>query len=173
MGTAVIVGDYRYRLTRDLIEFSSLYVGDKSRRLVVIMLNPSTADAKKNDATIRRLISLGRKLGFNLLDVVNCFAYRSKSPATLRKVADPVGPDNDQTICEAIQMADEVLAAWGRHATYRNRNQEVIALLERFKTKVKCLGLTKDGHPIHPLARVRQDGLKDFHYQRVISVEAV
>ena len=108
--TAVFSEDrcYRYLLRRR--------VGESSRRVLFIMLNPSKADEKRNDATIRRCVGFARSWGFGILEVVNLFALMSTNPEALLKAKDPVGPDNDAAIRAALEVADTVVLAWGNHA---------------------------------------------------------
>jgi hypothetical protein len=77
------------------------------------MLNPSTADAEKFDPTVRRCFGFARDWGFGGLEVVNLFALRSTYPEQLKKVSDPVGPENDAVIRRAVKAADLVVASWG------------------------------------------------------------
>lgn len=112
-----------------------------------IMLNPSTADATKDDPTVRRCIGFAKRWGYGVLEVVNIFAYRATAPADLWPLSDPVGPENDAHIADAVQRASIVIAAWGTHGAYRGRGAEVAARL----TDAKCLGATQAGHPRHPL----------------------
>ena len=86
-------GTWRYELPREW---------GNGNRLVVVMLNPSTADAEKDDPTIRRVIGFAKSHGFGNLLVLNIFALRSTDPDGLRVAQDPVGPDNDAHIHEAL-----------------------------------------------------------------------
>ena len=134
---------YRYVLTREF--------GGESTCLF-IMLNPSTADADHDDPTIRRCIGFAKREGFDRLEVVNLYAFRSTSPSTLFTAPDPVGPDNISEIREALGRADMVIAAWGNNANGdAYQAGEVVALIERSGRPVKCFGLTKQGQPKHPL----------------------
>ena len=133
-------GLYRYSLMR------TLFTG--RGRVLFIMLNPSTADAEVDDPTIRRCIGFAREWGFQELEVANLFALRATDPKELRKASDPVGPENDRHLMMMSSCADAVIAAWGAHGAYRNRSRQVLGLLEG---TVECLGLTKQGHPKHPL----------------------
>ena len=113
-----------------------------------IMLNPSRADASIDDPTLRRVIGFARAAGCGQITVANLYAWRSPSPSTLRRVPDPVGPDNDQAILDATADADLVVAAWGTHA-HPGRVADVLDLLAH--RTVWCLGLTRGGQPRHPL----------------------
>ena len=80
-------GRYRYALSRGLD--AGLGV------CLFVMLNPSTADAERDDPTVRRCRILAAQFGFTTLWVANLFALRSMDPRLLRTHADPVGPDNE------------------------------------------------------------------------------
>jgi hypothetical protein len=77
-------GIYRYMLTRKWEP--SCY------SLPIIMLNPSTADAREDDPTIRRCMSFARREGYGGIWVQNLFAYRATSPAAMKAATDPFGP---------------------------------------------------------------------------------
>lgn len=129
---------YRYILTREWGE---------GRRLMVVGLNPSTADETADDPTIRRCIGFARAWGFGSLLMANLFAFRATDPQEMMAVSDPVGLLNDVAILDSASKSDLVLAAWGAHGGYRNRNAEVCRLIPA----MVCLGRTKAGHPRHPL----------------------
>lgn len=134
---------YRFRLSR---------VWDPSAgRVNFLMLNPSTADAFQLDPTVRRCVGFARAWGGGALEVTNAFAFRATEPRTLKQVDDPVGPGNDDAIVAAARAADVVIVAWGVHATHRQREAEVRALLADARVVPFYLRLTKDGHPSHPL----------------------
>jgi hypothetical protein len=137
-------GRYRYRLWR---------TWDRALpRVAFVMLNPSTADHRIDDPTIRRCIGFARQWGYGSLSVVNLFAYRSALPAALARVADPVGPDNDRHLRAACGRARDVVVAWGVHGRLLDRDRAVIELLARGRREpLLCLGTTRDGHPRHPL----------------------
>ena len=135
---------YRYSLWREW---------DKNApRIVFVMLNPSRADETTDDPTVRRCISFAQSWGYGYLEVVNLFAYRASNPAELKKIADPVGTENDRYLENAIKLADKILVAWGNHGIFRERYKVVLNLLKSIsETKIYCLGITKKGHPSHPL----------------------
>jgi len=114
------------------------------------MLNPSTADATIDDATIRRCIGFACTWGFGALEVVNLFAYRATDPATLRRVVDPIGPQSDRYLLAMRQRAQTIVVDWGNHGDWQNRDQAVLRLLGA-RRDIYCLGKTLSGHPRHPL----------------------
>lgn len=133
---------YRYMLTRRW--------SDPHAWMTFLMLNPSTADAFADDPTIRRCISFAKREGCGGLDVLNLFAWRATDPKALRECPDPVGPDNDHVI-RGHARNSLVVAAWGANGTLRGRSREVAALLAAEGVRLKCLGVTADGSPRHPL----------------------
>jgi len=114
------------------------------------MLNPSTADASQEDPTIRRCVGFARSWGYGALAIVNLFALRSTDPRALYAHATPVGERNDAFIAAQATISDLVIAAWGVHGAHQDRGAAVLRMLRR-EVKVRCIGVTKDGHPKHPL----------------------
>jgi hypothetical protein len=139
-------GQYRYVLER---RWEDGWEDDQRGPLVFLMLNPSKADADQDDNTIRRCIGFAQRWEFCGLRVVNLYALRSTDPKQLWKAADPVGPDNDQHIIDAA-AGMFVIAAWGANAKSQ-RVKRVCELIRDNALHVQCLGLTKHGHPQHPL----------------------
>ena len=134
---------YRYSLTR---------IWDPNgRRVLFVMLNPSTATEVQNDPTVERCERRARALGFGAFQVTNIFAWRDTDPRAMRAAPDPVGPHNDATILAGVGWADQVIAAWGTHGAHLGRGAQVQALLNQTGAPIQHLGLTKEGHPKHPL----------------------
>lgn len=138
-------GTYRYTLGRRW---------DDGPTVVFVMLNPSTADASQDDPTIRRCIGFAKAFGYGALHVVNLYAFRATKPADLWKAADPIGPENDETLRSTFLTAHGegslVIAAWGANAApLRARFAHVIA--RAAGVTLTALGVTKDGAPRHPL----------------------
>jgi hypothetical protein len=134
---------YRYSLTR---------VWDPSAsRLTFVMLNPSKADERKNDPTVERCERRARLWEHGAFRVVNLFAWRDTDPANLRRAESPVGPSNDRFLRDAVGWADQTVLAWGVHGAHLGRSEKVAGLIEKVGKPLYHLGLTKDGHPRHPL----------------------
>lgn len=123
--------------------------------MVFIGLNPSTADAVQDDPTIRRCISFAKAHDCGSIVMVNLFAFRATEPIEMKKAADPIGPANDDWLVAAFGRAKEtggkVVAAWGVHGQYKDRDYAVAALAERGGVELLCLGKTQAGDPRHPL----------------------
>lgn len=137
--------------SRDRVYRYSLWRGWNKRlpTLVVIGLNPSTADEFRNDHTISHCLVLAKQWEYGRLVMLNAFAYRSKKRSVLKTVEDPVGPDNDEALLRECSVAKRVIVAWGNDGGLRDRDLEVLDLLSEFR--VFCLGTTRSQMPIHPL----------------------
>lgn len=146
-GRAYIDGNYRYWLERRW---------DDGPACLFVMLNPSTADASKDDPTIKRCIGFAKAFGMRALWVCNLYAFRATIPEQIFKVPDPVGPGNDVHLEHYAAQAGLIVAAWGTLGQPA-RVTRVMNLLEyglgapHEGRPVYCLEKTKDGHPKHPL----------------------
>lgn len=151
--TAAISDDeiYRWSLTR-VVEPGN------DRPLVVCGLNPSMADAVKNDNTIKKEIGFARRWSLGWLVKVNLFGFRTKSPDVMfsarRGGVDIVGASNDVAIRAAAALAVRLdgrsMVAWGGNAKRcPERVRDVVAMLG--DVPLWCLGVNDDGSPEHPL----------------------
>lgn len=134
---------FRYALTR---------VWDTGgRRVLFVMLNPSTATEVQNDPTVERCERRARALGFGAFRVCNIFAWRETDPFAMRRAADPIGPGNDAAILQGCNWADTLICAWGTHGAHLDRGPAVERLMRGAGKPLHHLGLSKAGHPKHPL----------------------
>lgn len=140
-------GRYRYELTR-------IWDADRSP-LWFAMLNPSTADDKSDDPTIRRVIGFARREDAGGVVVVNLFALRATDPRVLQRAEDPFGPDNDAALRAAAQASRDagnpIVCAWGTQGSIGGGAARFIRLCAEERVALSCLGVTKEGHPRHPL----------------------
>ncbi|MCC5988857.1 MAG: DUF1643 domain-containing protein [Pararhodobacter sp.] len=134
---------YRYALTRIWDEAGA--------RVLFVMLNPSTATEVQNDPTVERCERRARTLGFGAFRVCNIFAFRATDPKVMRAAPDPVGPGNDAAIIEGAGWAGQIVCAWGTHGAHLGRGPAVEGLLRATGRPLFHLGLSKAGHPRHPL----------------------
>ena len=134
---------YRYSLTRKW--------NKNGRRVMFLMLNPSTATELKNDPTVARCERRAYALGFGTFRVTNIFAWRETDPKEMRAVADPIGHQNDRAILNGARWADQIITAWGAHGAHLERGRAVENLLRANGHSLYHFGLTQTGHPRHPL----------------------
>jgi len=126
--------------------------------IMFVGLNPSTADERVNDPTVRRCIGFAMDWGFSSLILVNLFAYRATNPKALLTVNDPVGAENDFWIDKFQKHAEVCVVAWGMHGSNLGRDAEV---LKRIKNPT-CFGTTMAGAPKHPLYLSSKTRLQKF-----------
>ena len=143
-------GKYRYLLIR---------VWDGSLPLIgYIGLNPSTADENVNDATINRLITFTKSFGFGGFYVGNLVPIRTKSPKVLKQALSKYSQQElssmfQENLAYLIVMRSRIsffVFCWGGNDFW-----EIIAAKKfvenKFDKNCMCFGLTKKGHPKHPL----------------------
>ncbi len=158
-------GNYRYRLSREW--------GTGAGRVSWLMMNPSTADALVDDATIRKCIGFSQIWGFNALDVINLFALRSRDPKALLSKEDIYGPDFDKHYHDVLMNSSLLILAWGCESTLKSLGispkEHVSAVYHDIhewypNLPVKCLGQSKTGNPYHPLMLAYDTPLKEVEY---------
>ena len=148
---AIISADnvYRYRLER---------IWDEGKpKVLFIMLNPSTADALEDDATISKIVKFAHRWGYGGVYVANLYAFRSRHPKDLKTTSDPIGPENKEHIQSLLGSVDRVFYAWG------NDEKEPLWLRELVKDPF-CIALSTKGIPRHPL--YLRDDSEPFLYLR-------
>jgi hypothetical protein len=148
-------GLYRYRLER--------WWNEDVPAVLFVMLNPSTADARDDDPTIRRCVGFARSWGAGGLLVGNLYALRATDPRGLVGVDDPVGPENDDHLFRMSRVAARTVVAWGAWpGPDRYRPARVMAALcgQAIGARAYALGRTKAGAPRHPLY-LRADALAE------------
>lgn len=141
--------DYRYILSRDL---DPLGLSNKGT-LLLIMLNPSTADETTDDPTIRRCIGFANSWGYRYLEVMNLYAYRATDPKDLASAGWPVGKKNDIALRAGLPEADLIVCAWGGKAR-RDRVNYFYSLAREagVSNRLHSIGrCNADGSPPHPL----------------------
>lgn len=141
-------GLYRYRLEREVQENGIV--------AAILGVNPSTADAEVDDATIRKDMGFARRLGWRRIIKGNEFAWRDTDVRRLRTALDPVGPDNDVHLEAIMREADIVVAAWGPLAKLprelRARWKGVVDIARwQVGKPLYCFGVAQDGQPKHTL----------------------
>lgn len=131
---------YRYALWR---------IWDDTKPLVMFIgLNPSTANEKENDPTIRSCERIAKANEFGGFYMVNCWAYISTDRTKLK--TNPLTEGwNDTMITVIAHKCKEVVFAWGSFSVVKELGRDM-ELAEMFPN-AKALHINKDGSPKHPL----------------------
>lgn len=149
--------------------------------MVFVMLNPSTADATKDDPTIRRCMKFAKDNGHEGVIVVNLFAWRETDPdnllAQVHSDRDLVGPENHNYVTLAAELAAQhevvdgsmltpgrIVCAWGAHkAATKDSVATVLGWIDAAAFgPTYCLGRTRNGSPRHPLFVPAQTKLERY-----------
>jgi hypothetical protein len=144
-------------------------------RLLFIGLNPSRADHRRDDPTLRRLIAFAAGWGYGGLEVLNLFARVSPDPAALARDADPEGGANLAWIRRRLRARDRrdhragageppalIWLGWGNGGRRLGQDERVLELLAPRRPLLVCLGLTACGAPLHPLYRPAASLLRPY-----------
>ena len=142
---------YRYELHREWDK--------KKRKVLFIMLNPSTADGLNNDLTTIRCMNFAKKWGYGGIMIGNIYPFRAKRPKDLRKWLNEgsdyafwkSGYDNENHVKDMAEQADLIVCAWGcNHPGIPEWVEELGDL--------HYLELCDDGiTPKHPLGNLSKD----------------
>ena len=153
-------------------------ISDGLQEIIFVGLNPSDANSREDDPTVRRLISYCREWGYGKLFVINLFGRVSRDPMLLSRVNDPIGDENDKKIKSIIEYWSansycDLWLGWGNKGSLNNRDKDVLRIIEenmrnRRKTKARnkaplALGATKNGQPLHPLYLPKGIYLETFY----------
>lgn len=141
-------GTYRYRLERNV-----MFTGGPTYAFFGV--NPSTADATLDDATVRKWTGFVKRWGGRRFIVGNVFAYRATDVRELAQASDPIGPENIRHLQDIVAEADVLVPCWGNRSKVpqqlRHRMAIVKSHLMASGKPVRCFGFTASGDPLHPL----------------------
>jgi len=137
-----------------------------------IMVNPSTADANLDDATIRKCIGFAKMLGYKSIIVTNLYALRSKDVKDLKCKANGalhIHAENKKHVQEQMVKADAVIVAWGSRdkmpKTSRDKVIRHVSIMANDNDVVlyRLGGVTKSNDPRHPLMLAYNTELEKHH----------
>ncbi len=135
---------YRYALWR---QWSP---GPPALTISFVLLNPSTADARVLDATLERCLDYATTWGYDRMNVVNLYAFKTPRPKIMLAQDDPTGgPENEASIRRYVGESDLCIAAWGFNVIETGRLKWLRELVDPIPVHV--LGFTAGGEPRHPL----------------------
>lgn len=153
-------GRYRYELGRDW--------NRNLPRVLFIGVNPSTADAYKDDLTVKKWIGFCKLWGCGSFVALNLFAYKATKIVDLHKAEEPIGVvENELTLASYIESGLEstLVCCWGDEGTWLKRDSQ---FLEKYNHHtLYCLGRTKAGNPRHP-SRLAYATPLEIYYQGLV-----
>jgi hypothetical protein len=137
------------------------------------MLNPSIADELELDPTLRRCRGFSQKWGMGAMLITNLWPLVSPDPKALVTTKDASGPRdvggfyalNDAYISGCARAAAFTVVGWGTNAGKTTQDSGIPYVFHRLLKPygpVKCLRLTKVGHPVHPLYLPYESELRDW-----------
>lgn len=151
----------------------------KTRALICIGINPSTAIPEHLDATLNRVSKHAKESGeYGAWYMLNVYPQRSTDPNGMHpndKFSTQIHERNlseIKALLDIISSAD-VWCAWGTNINkrrylpdmlYGNKEKGVSGLLSLFGDNytLKARAVTKNGHPAHPLARISLSRLREL-----------
>ncbi|MES2634083.1 MAG: DUF1643 domain-containing protein [Pseudomonadota bacterium] len=156
-------GKYRYRLERTVAMEGPVYA--------FFGVNPSTADAELDDATVRKWTGFVKRWGGSRFIVGNVFAYRATDVRELAIApGHAIGPENIRHLREIAAAADICVPCWGSRAKLPQELHPSLKHMEReLRATGKPLahfGLTASGDPKHPLMLGYDTPLIDWALER-------
>ena len=145
-------GKYRYELHREWDK--------KKRKVLFIMLNPSTACGVTDDLTTIRCMNFAKKWGYGGIMIGNIYPFRAKRPKDLKKWLNDTTVfvygehrANKDHVHEMAKQADMIVCAWG--CNHPGIPEWVDELGDLF-----YLELCKDNiTPKHPLGNLSKDAI--------------
>ncbi len=150
---------------RTVLERVAWHLDDQPRTAAWLMLNPSDADAERDDPTAGRVVHHSKRAGCPRSLVGNVCSLRTPYPADLFRMleAGAYTEEMHRANLDALAMisaqADVHVVAYGasmrdRSARYDRYVEEALEAFGRDGcVPLYCLGTTPDGLPLHPLAR--------------------
>jgi len=122
---AVFSADKKYRYTLEMAYHKDLLNRHRDKGLTVILKNPSSADEKRSDSTIRKVETyIWRKFpDVGHLNIYNIFAFRATDAIELQQLMQDCGPEagvgekNDHYLTVLLERSDYLVCAWGGPST--------------------------------------------------------
>lgn len=145
---------YRY-----LLELRTECLINSENHLVVICMNPSTADDKITDATTNEIIRTMFIMGYKGFTLFNLYPERATNPNDLTSFSDQYMNDNIQVISDFLNDNPDITEVWGAWGNISKDplirgKEEILDLLNERNIRVFYFGqLTKKNEPPHPLNR--------------------
>ena len=130
-------------------------IWDNEKPLILfILLNPSNADDKNDDNTVKKLIGFTKKFEFGGFYLGNLYSLITTNPSPSKFI------NNEARNIKHIQImkkkCKKIIIGWGNLGTYPNWLLDNIG-------ETMCLGINKNGTPKHPLYLSYKTHLINYH----------
>lgn len=141
------------------IRYSLIQYG-KERTLFVLGLNPSTADEKHGDNTMKKVLGFARHNGYDGFVMLNLYPLRESNPSKLPMVANQKIADQNlkhiTAIIKSQQIKTDLLLCFGDNINTRTYLSEcfikIYENIQKYQPNWLQLGYpTQKGNPRHPL----------------------
>ncbi len=137
-------------------------IGKKgNNNLLVVALNPSTADIDKHDPTTRNIENIAKLNGFDGWLLFNLCPKRATHPSELKINSEKNLLVDNLTFLNSILQFNQfdfknVWLAWGNNINEKNRQYfkesayYMFQIFEKYGLDFLSAGINKPGHPTHP-----------------------
>lgn len=137
-------------------------IGKKGdNNLLVVALNPSTADIDKHDPTTRYIENIANLNGFDGWLLFNLCPKRATHPSELQINSDQNLFIDNLTFLNTVLKLNQfdfkhVWLAWGNNIDYKNRQYFIESayymyqVFKQYSMGFLSAGINKTSHPIHP-----------------------
>ena len=144
---------------RMIWDFNNRFLLEKewNNVLVVVWMNPSTADDKKPDATMRKVMWFAEVTWYDWFAMINVIPQRATFPKDISEIIDSEILKRNFEIIEnlisSMENPDILLAFWNiiddrKYFIQQLRN--LVTLLKKYNPRFLKIWLTKDWNPLHP-----------------------
>lgn len=121
---------------------------DTKPKVMYVGLNPSTANATKNDNTITKLVKVSKHNGFGGFYMLNLYSYVTPYPECLKGNWEIMDGINNKHLLDFSGKASKVVFCWGN---FKESQEKASELKHAFQQEAWCLFKNKNGSPKHPL----------------------
>lgn len=129
--------------------------------VLYVGLNPSRADKKIDDMTVKKGMGFARAWGFGGTMHGNAYPFITPYPKDLAECVREEIEKNDAKLIEMARLASVIVLAWGSFPQFKTRFDQVAELLKPW-TPI-CLGLTKSGFP-HHISRIAYSTRREKYF---------
>jgi len=172
-----IIGDSENQEYIDEYTLSCRYSLEKTglNELIILGLNPSTADSTKPDRTMNKVMHYANQEGFDGFAMINLYPRRATKPANLGEFNKEIHEKNLQKIEALVSKFENpvILLAFGNNIQYvkylKSCFVDIYNRLKKYSPSWKCLDVGITGNPKHPLYLKKSLRLQNFDIENYIS----